>query len=138
MQTDYHPGAFHFTNRPLVLRASVPEPPPKSVALHVVFMPPESRDYNTVAGASVPFRFDRERDGIAEYREAEAGESAPADAADVYTHMLMPAETAKLLHTGKLTSADIAAEVLGVLARATTPPPSDDAGLHGLSDAPGG
>jgi hypothetical protein len=139
MKPDHHPATFRFRNRPLVLRASVPEPPPQSVTLHVAITSPESRDYHTIAGAEVPFRLDRERDGNAEYGEVEAGDPGRAEPSDVYTHVPMPAEMAKLLHAGKLTSAEVVATVLGVPSPANRSPPSDgDEGLHGLSDAPGG
>jgi hypothetical protein len=138
MQSDHHPAAFHFTNRPLELRVSVPDPPPERVALQVTIMGPESPDYNTIAGATVPFRFDRERDGVAEYRQATRTASDPADSAEVYVHVFMSPETAKLLHAGQLTAADVAAQLLGANAADMSAPSSDDEGLHGLTDAPGG
>ena len=138
MQAD-RSAAFCFKKAGVVLHGLVPEPPPKGVALHIAIMAPESGDYNTIAGATVQFRFDQERDRVAEYREADPVELGGADLTEVHVHAPMTAETAKLLHDGKLANADVVLAVLGVGTPAnTSAQASNDKGLHGLSDAPGG
>jgi hypothetical protein len=114
MQPGYRLAAFYFNNRDLVLRGSVPDPPPPGVRLNVSIAGPESRDYRTIAGATVPFRFDRERDRVPEYLEAKPGEPEPAEWVDVYTQVPMSVEMARRLHVGKLASAEVVAEILGV------------------------